>query len=132
MKYIVVGCFILFCGTSAFGQNNWFAPYAISLTATTPFISLEEETDQLALSFEAQAWPSFVLEYTLTRLQQNPYLVSAFYIDLTIVSPDQSKRLVIPVPVNERYIRAFRTEEGFHTHYVAFLSDTYDWILSRL
>jgi hypothetical protein len=58
--------------------------------------------------------------------------VSAFFIQLTIVHPDQSKKIVIPVPINEKYIKAFKTEEGFNESYYDFLSDTFEWVLERL
>ena len=117
-------------------QLGWaqidLSPYEISLTSELAFAPATEEIDQLRLSFEAQEWPLEVLKYTLYRLRQNPYLVSTFFIQLTIVHPDQSKKLIIPVPINEHYIRAFRTEEGFNKSYYDFLSDTYEWILDDL
>lgn len=117
-------------------QCSWaqidLSPYAITLTSEVAFSSANEEIDQLRLSFEAQAWPVEVLKYTLYRLQQNPYIVSTFYVQLTIFHPDQSKKIVLPVPINETYIKAFRTEEGFNEKYYDFLSDTYEWILDGL
>ncbi|MEL0225191.1 MAG: hypothetical protein VW912_00720 [Flavobacteriaceae bacterium] len=119
-----------------FVQLGWaqidFSPYEISITSEMAFAPATEEIDQMRLSFEAQNWPVEVLKYTLYRLRQNPYLVSTFFIQLTIIHPDQSKKLLIPVPINERYIKAFRTEEGFNESYYDFLSDTYEWILDRL
>ncbi|MEL0301253.1 MAG: hypothetical protein VW976_05145, partial [Flavobacteriaceae bacterium] len=109
-----------------------FSPYEISITSEMAFAPATEEIDQMRLSLEAQTWPVEVLKYTLYRLRQNPYLVSTFFIQLTIIHPDQSKKLLIPVPINERYIKAFRTEEGFNESYYDFLSDTYEWILDRL
>lgn len=119
-----------------FVQLGWaqidLSPYEISITSEMAFAAATEEIDQMRLSFEAQTWPVEVLKYTLYRLRQNPYLVSTFFIQLTIIHPDQSKKLLIPVPINERYIKAFRTEEGFNESYYDFLSDTYEWILDRL
>ena len=119
-----------------FMQLGWaqidLSPYEISITSELAFAPATEEIDQLRLSFEAQQWPLEVLKYTLYRLRQNPYLVSTFFIQLTIIHPDQSKKLLIPVPINERYIKAFRTEEGFNASYYDFLSDTYEWILDGL
>lgn len=119
-----------------FVQLGWaqidLSPYEISITSELAFAPATEEIDQMRLSFEAQTWPVEVLKYTLYRLRQNPYLVSTFFIQLTIIHPDQSKKLLIPVPINERYIKAFRTEEGFNESYYDFLSDTYEWILDRL
>jgi len=119
-----------------FVQLGWaqidLSPYEITLTSEVAFASATEEIDQMRLSFEAQNWPIEVLKYTMFRLRQNPYLVSTFFIQLTIIHPDQSKKLLIPVPINERYIKAFRTEEGFNESYYDFLSDTYEWIIDGL
>lgn len=108
------------------------SPYEMSITSELAFAPATEEIDQLRLSFEAQKWPVEVLRYTLFRLKQNPYLVNTFFIQLSIVHPDLSKKIVIPVPVNEQYIKAFKTEEGFNESYYDFLSDTFEWILERL
>ena len=119
-----------------FVQLSWaqidLSPYEISITSELAFAPATEEIDQLRLSFEAQEWPVEVLRYTLYRLRQNPYLVNTFFIQLTIIHPDQSKKMVIPVPINEQYIKAFKTEEGFNESYYNFLSDTYEWILDAL
>ncbi|MEN8812068.1 MAG: hypothetical protein ABF261_00215 [Candidatus Arcticimaribacter sp.] len=117
-------------------QLGWaqidLSPYEMSITSELAFATATEEIDQLRLSFEAQEWPVEVLRYTLYRLRQNPYLVNTFFIQLSIVHPDQSKKIVIPVPVNEQYIKAFKTEEGFNESYYDFLSDTFEWILDAL
>lgn len=119
-----------------FVQLGWaqidLSTYEITITSEVAFAPVTEEIDQMRLSFEAQGWPIEVLKYTIFRLRQNPYLVSTFFIQLTIIHPDQSKKLLIPVPINERYIKAFRTEEGFNESYYDFLSDTYEWILDGL
>ena len=119
-----------------FVQLGWaqidLSPYEITITSEVAFAPATEEIDQMRLSFEAQWWPIEVLKYTMFRLRQNPYLVSTFFIQLTIIHPDQSKKLLIPVPINERYIKAFRTEEGFNESYYDFLSDTYEWIIEGL
>jgi len=129
MRKIVV--LFLFLVKMGWAQID-LSPYEMTLNSELAFAPATEEIDQLRLSFEAQEWPLEVLKYTLYRLRQNPYLVSTFFIQLTIVHPDQSKKLLIPVPINERYIRAFRTEEGFNERYYDFLSDTYEWILDDL
>jgi hypothetical protein len=119
-----------------FVQLGWaqidLSAYEITITSEVAFAPVTEEIDQMRLSFEAQGWPIEVLKYTIFRLRQNPYLVSTFFIQLTIIHPDQSKKLLIPVPINEHYIKAFRTEEGFNERYYDFLSDTYEWILDGL
>ena len=117
-------------------QLSWaqidLSPYEMTITSELAFAPAIEEIDQLQLSFEAQQWPVEILRYTLYRLRQNPYLISTFFIQLTIVPPDQSKKIRIAIPINERYIKAFRTEEGFNESYYNFLSDTYEWILDEL
>ena len=119
-----------------FVQFGWaqidLSTYEIIITSEVAFEPVTEEIDQMRLSFEAQGWPIEVLKYTIFRLRQNPYLVSTFFIQLTIIHPDQSKKILIQVPINERYIKAFRTEEGFNESYYDFLSDTYEWILDGL
>ena len=119
-----------------FPQLSWaqidLSPYEMTIISATAFAPAQKEMDQLELSFEAQKWPIEVLRYALFRLRQNPYLVSTFYIQLTIIHPDQSKQIIVPVPVNEFYIKAFKTEEGFNDNYYGFLSDTYEWILDGL
>ncbi len=119
-----------------FVQLGWaqidLSAYEITITSEVAFAPVTEEIDQMRLSFEAQGWPIEVLKYTIFRLRQNPYLVSTFFIQLTIIHPDQSKKLLIPVPINESYIKAFRTEEGFNESYYDFLSDTYEWIIDGL
>ena len=119
-----------------FMQLGWaqidLSPFEISITSELAFAPVTEEIDQMRLSFEAQDWPLEVLKYSLYRLRQNPYLSNTFFVQLTIIHPDQSKKLLIPVPINERYIKAFRTEEGFNESYYDFLSDTYEWIIEGL
>ena len=119
-----------------FMQLGWaqidLSPFEISITSELAFAPVTEEIDQMRLSFEAQDWPLEVLKYTLYRLRQNPYLSNTFFVQLTIIHPDQSKKLLIPVPMNECYSKAFRTEEGFNESYYDFLSDTYEWILDGL
>lgn len=108
------------------------APYEMTLVSPLFFAPANEEMVQFALSVEAQQWPSEVLKYVLTRLRQNPFLTQQFYVQVHFVSPDQSKKTTVPVPINELYIKAFRTQEGFEANYVSFLSDTYGWLLEAL
>ena len=126
MKRLVFFCFSL---PIFLGVINLLAPYELTITSETVFASTQEELDQVRLGFEAQQWPVEILKYTLYRMRQNPYIVSGFSVKLTLVHPDQSKKIMIDVPVNTDYVKAFRTERGFNERYVNFLSDTYDWIL---
>ena len=125
-------CLLFFSVFETSAQINFLTPYEISIESELAFAPAVEEIDQMRLSFEAQKWPIDVLRYALVRLQQNPYMVSSFFIQVSIIHPNQSKKITIPVPVNERYIRAFKTEEGFNKNYINFLSDTYEWMLDGL
>jgi hypothetical protein len=125
-------CLLFFSVFKTSAQIDFLTPYEISIESELAFAPAVEEIDQMRLSFEAQKWPIDVLRYALFRLQQNPYMVSSFFIQVSIIHPNQSKKIIIPVPVNERYIRAFKTEEGFNENYINFLSDTYEWMLEGL
>lgn len=125
-------CLLFFSVFKTSAQIDFLTPYEISIESELAFAPAVEEIDQMRLSFEAQKWPIDVLRYALVRLQQNPYMVSSFFIQVSIIHPNQSKKIIIPVPVNERYIRAFKTEEGFNENYINFLSDTYEWMLEGL
>ncbi|MDC1030086.1 hypothetical protein OAR07_02255 [Flavobacteriaceae bacterium] len=125
-------CLLFFSVFKTSAQIDFLTPYEISIESELAFAPALEEIDQMRLSFEAQKWPIDVLRYALFRLQQNPYMVSSFFIQVSIIHPNQSKKIIIPVPVNERYIRAFKTEEGFNENYINFLSDTYEWMLEGL
>lgn len=125
-------CLLFFSVFKTSAQIDFLTPYEISIESELAFAPAVEEIDQMRLSFEAQKWPIDVLRYALFRLQQNPYMVSSFFIQVSIIHPNQSKKIIIPVPVNERYIRAFKTEEGFNENYINFLTDTYEWMLEGL
>jgi len=125
-------CLLFFSVFKTTAQIDFLTPYEISIESELAFAPAVEQIDQMRLSFEAQKWPIDVLRYALVRLKQNPYMVSSFFIQVSIIHPNQSKKIIIPVPVNERYIRAFKTEEGFNENYINFLSDTYEWMLDGL
>ena len=125
-------CLLFFSVFKTSAQIDFLTPYEISIESELAFAPAVEQIDQMRLSFEAQKWPIDLLRYALVRLQQNPYMVSSFFIQVSIIHPNQSKKIIIPVPVNERYIRAFKTEEGFNENYINFLSDTYEWMLEGL
>ncbi len=131
MKNLLIFVLFLF-SNSLSGQINFLTPYEITIESELAFAPANDELDQMRLSFEAQKWPIEVLRYALFRIQQNPYLITSFYIQVSIIHPDQSKKLLIPVPVNDRYLRAFKTEKGFNENYIDFLSDTYEWMLENL
>ena len=125
-------CLLFFSVFKTTAQIDFLTPYEISIESELAFAPAVEQIDQMRLSFEAQKWPIDVLRYALVRLKQNPYMVSSFFIQVSIIHPNQSKKIIIPVPVNKRYIRAFKTEEGFNENYINFLSDTYEWMLDGL
>lgn len=108
------------------------SPYEMTIESARAFEPANDHMEMIDLSFHAQKWPIEVLRYTMYRLQQNPYISASFFIQVTIVHPDQSKKIIMPVPVNERYIQAFKSREGFDENYVEFLSDTYEWMLEGL
>ena len=126
--------FFLFflCTSLSWGQISFLTPYELELQSTLAYENLEDEAKQLQFSLEAQQWPVQVLRYVLMRLQQNPFVTEEFYVNVRIFHPDRSRFIHIQVPVNKRYIEAFKTEEGFNSNYYDFLQDTYDWMMSRL
>ncbi len=126
--------FFLFflCTSLSWGQISFLTPYELELQSTLAYENLEDEANQLQFSLEAQQWPVQVLRYVLMRLQQNPFVTEEFYVNVRIFHPDRSRVIHIQVPVNKRYIEAFKTEEGFNSNYYDFLQDTYDWMMSRL
>ena len=130
MKQFLFVLTILFFQEMA-AQIN-LSPYEMTIESARAFEPANESMEVIDLSFHAQKWPIEVLRYTMYRLQQNPYISASFFIQVTIVHPDQSKKIIIPVPVNARYIEAFKTREGFDEKYVDFLSDTYEWMLEGL
>ena len=117
-------------------QTGWaqidLSPYTMTIESARAFAPAHEEIDQYDLSFHVQQWPVEVLRYTLYRLQNNPYITKSFFIQVTIVHPNKSKKITIAVPVNERYIEAFKTREGFDKNYIDFLSDTFEWMIESL
>ena len=96
------------------------------------FKSLNNEIDELNLSFESQQWPLEILKYVIKELRENPIISSKITIQFIIEHSNKSKLIKIPVPVKEKYIRAFKSELGFRDNYIEFLSDTYEFIMERL
>ena len=62
----------------------------------------------------------------------NPIISSKITVQFVIENSNKSKIIKIPVPVKKKYIDAFKSENGFRDNYVAFLSDTYGFIMERL
>lgn len=120
-----------FWGSLGWAQID-ISPYALTIESAQAFEPAHEEIDQIDLSFHVQQWPVDVLRYTLYRIQNNPYITEPFFIQVTIIHPDKSKKITMLVPVNKRYITAFKTRAGFDAHYIDFLSDTFEWMIENL
>ena len=112
--------------------DNFIKNYELKVTSDIVFKSLNNEIEELNLSFESQQWPVEILKYVLKELRENPIISSKITVQFIIEHSNKSKLIKIPVPVKEKYIRAFKTEVGFRDNYVEFLSDTYDFIMERL
>ena len=112
--------------------DNFIKNYKLKVTSDIAFKSLNNEIDELNLSFESQQWPVEILKYVLKELRENPIISSKINVQFIIEHSNKSKLIKIPVPVKEKYIRAFKSEVGFRDNYVEFLSDTYDFIMERL
>ncbi len=112
--------------------DNFIKNYELKVTSDIVFKSLNNEIDELNLSFESQQWPVEILKYVLKELRENPIISSKITVQFIIEHSNKSKLIKIPVPVKEKYIKAFKSEVGFRDNYVEFLSNTYDFIMERL
>ena len=112
--------------------DNFIKNYELKVTSDIVFKSLNNQIDELDLSFESQQWPVEILKYVLKELRENPIISSKINVQFIIEHSNKSKLIKIPVPVKEKYIKAFKSEVGFRDNYVEFLSDTYDFIMERL
>ncbi len=121
-----------FSFTQEVNFNNFIKKHELKVNSDIAFKSLKNQTDELDLSFESQQWPVEILKYVLKELRENPIISSKIIVLFIIEHSNKSKLIKIPVPVKEKYIRAFKSEVGFRDNYVEFLSDTYDFIMERL
>jgi len=112
--------------------DNFIKKYELKVNSDIAFKSLNNEIDELNLSFESQQWPLEILKYVIKELRENPIISSKITIQFIIEHSNKSKLIKIPVPVKEKYIRAFKSELGFRDNYIEFLSDTYEFIMERL
>ena len=112
--------------------DNFIKKYELKVISDIAFKSLNNEIDELNLSFESQQWPIEILKYVIKELRENPIISSKLTIQFIIEHSNKSKLIKIPVPVKEKYIRAFKSELGFRDNYIEFLSDTYEFIMERL
>ena len=121
-----------FSFTQEVNFDDFIKNYEFKVTSDIVFKSLNNEIDELNLSFESQQWPVEILKYVLKELRENPIISSKITVQFIIEHSNKSKLIKIPVPVKEKYIKAFKSEVGFRDNYVEFLSDTYDFIMERL
>lgn len=112
--------------------DNFIKKYELKVNSDIAFKSLNNEIDELNLSFESQQWPLEILKYVIKELREDPIISSKITIQFIIEHSNKSKLIKIPVPVKEKYIRAFKSELGFRDNYIEFLSDTYEFIMERL
>ena len=112
--------------------DNFIKKYELKVISDIAFKSLNNEIDELNLSFESQQWPVEILKYVIKELKANPIISSKITVQFVIENSNKSKIIKIPVPVKKIYIDAFKSENGFRDNYVAFLSDTYGFIMERL
>tara|TARA_B100000768_G_scaffold94830_1_gene88625 strand:- start:136 stop:528 length:393 start_codon:yes stop_codon:yes gene_type:complete len=130
MKKIFV--LLVFFSSLSYSQFSFYKPYQVQVISDIPFGSLVSETDQLRLGLEAQQWSVEVLKYWLNEMRKNPFITGDQKIDFILYDSQKRQKIVIRVPVKEKIIRAFKTEEGFQENYIEFISETYEWLLENL
>ena len=130
MKKIFV--LLVFFSSLSYSQFSFYKPYQVQVISDIPFGSLVSETDQLRLGLEAQQWSVEVLKYWLNEMRKNPFITGDQKIDFILYDSQKRQKIVIRVPVKEKIIRAFKTEEGFQENYIDFISETYEWLLENL
>ena len=123
---------LLLASSFSYGQFTFYKPYEVEVTSDIPFGSLTTEIDQMRLGLEAQQWSVEVLKYWLTEMQKNPFITGDQKINFILYDSQKSRKILIPVPVKEKIVRAFKTEAGFQEHYIEFISETYEWLLENL
>ena len=123
---------LLLASSFSYGQFTFFKPYEVEVTSDIPFGSLTSEIDQMRLGLEAQQWSVEVLKYWLTEMQKNPFITGDQKINFILYDSQKRRKILIPVPVKEKIVRAFKTEAGFQEHYIEFISETYEWLLENI
>jgi len=123
---------LLLASSFSYGQFTFYKPYEVEVTSDIPFGSLTSEIDQMRLGLEAQQWSVEVLKYWLTEMQKNPFIMGDQKINFIIYDSQKRRKILIPVPVKEKIVRAFKTEAGFQEHYIEFISETYEWLLENI
>ena len=123
---------LLLASSFSYGQFTFYKPYEVEVTSDIPFGSLTTEIDQMRLGLEAQQWSVEVLKYWLTEMQKNPFITGDQKINFILYDSQKRRKILIPVPVKEKIVRAFKTEAGFQEHYIEFISKTYEWLLENI
>ena len=133
IKFILI---LIFIAEYSFSQevnlDNFVKKHQLKVNSDIAFKSLKNQSNELDLSFESQQWPVEILKYVIKELRENTFISSKITVQFIIEHPNKSKVIKIPVPIKERYIKAFKSEVGFRENYVEFLSDTYEFIMERL
>ena len=133
IKFIFI---LIFIAEYSFSQevnlDNFVKKHQLKVNSDIAFKSLKNQSNELDLSFESQQWPVEILKYVIKELRENTFISSKITVQFIIEDPNKSKVIKIPVPIKERYIKAFKSEVGFRENYVEFLSDTYEFIMERL
>ena len=123
---------LIFVSSLSYGQFTFYKPYEVEITSDIPFGSLTSEIDQIRLGLEAQQWSVEVLKYWLIEMQKNPFITGDQKINFILYDSQKRRKILIPVPVKEKIVRAFKTEAGFQEHYIEFISETYEWLLENI
>lgn len=121
-----------FSYTQEVNFDNYVKKHELKVSSGNAFKSLKNDMDELSLSFESQQWPVEILKYVIKELRENSIISSKITVQFVIEHPNKSKQIKIPVPIKQKYIRAFKSEAGFRDNYIEFLSDTYEFIIERL
>ena len=123
---------LILVSSLSYGQFTFYKPYEVEITSDIPFGSLTSEIDQIRLGLEAQQWSVEVLKYWLIEMQKNPFITGDQKINFILYDSQKRRKILIPVPVKEKIVRAFKTEAGFQEHYIEFISETYEWLLENI
>ena len=121
-----------FSFTQEVNFDNYVKKHELKVSSGNAFKSLKNDIDELSLSFESQQWPVEILKYVIKELRENSIISSKITVQFVIEHPNKSKQIKIPVPIKQKYIRAFKSEAGFRDNYIEFMSDTYEFIIERL
>ena len=121
-----------FSFTQEVNFDNYVKKHELKVSSGNAFKSLKNDMDELSLSFESQQWPVEILKYVIKELRENSIISSKITVQFVIEHPNKSKQIKIPVPIKQKYIRAFKSEAGFRDNYIEFMSDTYEFIIERL